>query len=74
MRSQIKKWGNSAAVRLNKDVLTKAGMRLSSPVKIHVQDEKIVIEAVKKVTRNVQLPFVESDLLEGLDAHSAHAD
>lgn len=74
MQSEIKRWGNSAAVRLSTRVLAQANLDVSSPISIRVKAGKIVIEGVKKATRKVNLPFSEADLLKGLDAHSAHAD
>lgn len=74
MQSEIKRWGNSAAVRLTSKILAQANLEVSSPINIEVQDGKIVIEAARKAPRKVNLPFSEADLLKGLDAHGAHAD
>ncbi|MCG5516673.1 MULTISPECIES: MazF family transcriptional regulator [unclassified Ectothiorhodospira] len=74
MQSEIKRWGNSAAVRLSSKILAQARLDVSSPVTIHVKAGKIVIEAADKPPRKVNLPFSEADLLKGLDAHGAHAD
>ncbi|WP_417824195.1 MazF family transcriptional regulator [Thalassospira lucentensis] len=74
MQSEIKRWGNSAAVRLSRDVLAQARLDVSSPISIDVKAGKIVIEASSKTARKVNLPFSEADLLVGLDASGAHAD
>lgn len=74
MQSEIKRWGNSAAVRLNSKILAQARLDVSSPISIDVKAGKIVIEAAQKPASKVKLPFSEADLLKGLDAHSAHAD
>lgn len=74
MRSEIKRWGNSAAVRLSSKILAQAKLDVSSPVSIDVKAGKIVIEAAEKSHRRVNLPFSEADLLKGLDARGAHAD
>lgn len=74
MRTEVKRWGNSAAVRLSSKVLAQAKLEVSSPIRIEVQEGKIVIEATEKALRKVHFPFSEADLLQGLDAHSAHAD
>lgn len=74
MQSEIKRWGNSAAVRLPSKVLVQAKLDVSSPISIDVKAGKIVIEAAQKSVRRVNLPFSEADLLKGLDAHGAHAD
>lgn len=74
MQSEIKRWGNSAAVRLSSKILTQAKLDLSSPINIEVKDGKIVIEPIVKIDKKVNLPFSESELLDGLNAYSAHAD
>ncbi|MCP1677259.1 antitoxin MazE [Natronocella acetinitrilica] len=74
MKSEIKRWGNSAAVRLSSKILAQAKLDVSSPISIDVKAGKIVIEAVERAPRKVNLPFSEADLLEGLDARGAHAD
>jgi antitoxin MazE len=74
MQSQIKRWGNSAAVRLSSKIMAQAKLHVSSPVTIDVKGGKIVIEPAENATRKVNLPFSEADLLKGLDAHGVHAD
>ncbi|WP_270804676.1 AbrB/MazE/SpoVT family DNA-binding domain-containing protein [Aeromonas sp. QDB66] len=74
MQSEIKRWGNSAAVRIPSKILAQANLDVSSPISIEVKAGKIVIAADVNTKRKVNLPFSEAFLLEGLDAHSAHAD
>lgn len=74
MHSEIKRWGNSAAVRIPSKILAQANLDVSSPISIDVKAGKIVIGAAVNTKRKVNLPFSESFLLKGLDAHSAHAD
>ncbi|AJD52377.1 antitoxin MazE [Thalassospira xiamenensis M-5 = DSM 17429] len=74
MQSEIKRWGNSAAVRLSSKILAQARLDVASPVSIDVKGGKIVIEAASKAARKINLPFSEAELLVGLDAHGAHAD
>lgn len=74
MQTEIKRWGNSAAVRLPSKILAQANLDVSSPIRIGVKSGKIVIEAAPQTVRKVNLPFSEADLLKGLDPHSAHAD
>ena len=74
MQSEIKRWGNSAAVRLSRKILAQAKLDVSSTITIDVKAGKIVIEGAQKVQRKVKLPFSEADLLKGLDAHGAHSD
>lgn len=75
MRSEIKRWGNSAAVRLPKKLLNEARLGVDSAVTMRVEENRIVIEALEETTRKrLQLPFNEADLVAGLNAESAHAD
>lgn len=74
MQSNIKRWGNSAAVRLSSKILAQAKLGVASPIRIDVKAGKIVIEAAENAPRKVKLPFSEAELLNGLDAHGAHAD
>lgn len=74
MKSKIIRWGNSLAVQLPSTILAQAKLEVSSPVSIHGEAGKIIIEAIPKSPRKLSLPFSEADLLEGLDAYSAHAD
>jgi len=46
MRTEIKKWGNSAALRLPAATLAKAGLEVNSPVEIEAAEGKLVVSAV----------------------------
>jgi len=75
MLSEVKKWGNSAAVRLPSKVLAAAGLDTGTPISIEVVDNKIIIEPVANMPKKrLKLPFTEAQLLSGLDSHTSHAD
>jgi len=75
MLSKVKKWGNSAAVRLPSKVLAAAGLDAGAPISIEVVDHKVIIESIaNKPARRLKLPFTEAQLLSGLDEHTSHAD
>ena len=75
MLSEVKKWGNSAAVRLPSKVLAAAGLDTGAPISIEVIDSKVVIElADNRSARRLNLPFTEAQLLSGLDEQTSHAD
>lgn len=61
MHNKIKRGDSSTATRLSKFAKT----RLAIPSAIEESD---------KVSRKIKLPFLEADLLNGLDAYGAHAD
>ncbi len=46
MRLQIKKWGNSAAVRIPASVIAAASMHIDQAVEVREEDGRIVIEAI----------------------------
>jgi antitoxin MazE len=75
MRSEIKRWGNSAAVRLPRKLLAEARLEVSSPVSIAVKGKKIIIEAeITPRPKRLRLPFTETDLISSLSPETAHAD
>lgn len=47
MRTEIKKWGNSAALRLPAATLAKAGLEVNSPVEIKAVEGKLVVSAME---------------------------
>lgn len=60
MQSEIKRWGNSAAVRIPSKILAQANLDVSSPISIEVKAGKIVIGADVNTKRKVNLPFSEA--------------
>ena len=48
MEAQVKKWGNSAAVRIPAAVLAEAGIELDQPVVVRGEGGRIVIEPVRR--------------------------
>jgi antitoxin MazE len=75
MRSEIKRWGNSAAIRLPRGILAEARLELNSPVTVVVDGRKIIIEATgEPLKKHLALPFSEADLIRGLNPDTAHAD
>jgi len=75
MRSEIKRWGNSAAIRLPGRILAEARLGVSSPVTMVVKGQKIIIEAAgDSPTKHLKLPFSETALLKDLNCETAHAD
>lgn len=47
MRVQVKKWGNSAAVRIPASMLAAVDLRVDQAVEINERNGRIVIEKVK---------------------------
>ena len=75
MQSKIKRWGNSAAVRLPAKVLAAARLDVSSPISMVVKGRKIIIEALQEPqAKRLKLPFNEAMLLADLNPETAHCD
>lgn len=47
MRMAIRKWGNSAAVRIPASVLAAASIRIDQAVEVHEEGGRILIEPIK---------------------------
>ena len=62
----IRKWGNSAAVRLPAAVLADAGVEIDQPVDVRVERGRIVIEPLRKKQ------FTLRELVDGITAENMH--
>jgi len=75
MQTEIKRWGNSAAVRLPSKILAAASLGVNSPITISIKGKKIIIEpVVERADKRLKLPFSESMLLADLTPETVHAD
>lgn len=67
MRATVRKWGNSAAVRIPSSVMEAAKLRLDAEIDIKEQDGRIIIE-----------PVVTADdlaaLIAGISPDNLHAE
>jgi antitoxin MazE len=66
MRVTLKKWGNSAAVRIPAPVLQAASLELDETVEVREEKGRIIIERVKKKSYRID------DLLKGIKASNLH--
>lgn len=75
MQTEIKRWGNSAAVRLSSKLLAATQLEINSLISIKIEDNKIIIQAASEQSgKLLNLPFNEAMLLAGLTPETAHAD
>lgn len=66
MRVIVKKWGNSASVRIPAAVMQAAKLSLDTPVDVREEDGRIIIEPE-------QFPeILLDDLLEGITSENCH--
>lgn len=68
MRAAVRKWGNSAAVRLPAAVMQAARLELGGAVEIREEDGRVVIEPVRET--DVAL----ADLLAGITEENLHGE
>jgi antitoxin MazE len=66
MKATVKKWGNSAAVRIPASVMHALHLHLDEIVEVREEKGRIVIEPLRQKT------YVLDDLLEGITAKNLH--
>ena len=66
MKASVKKWGNSAAVRIPAGAMQAVHLRLDDPVDIREEDGRIVIEPVRRKQ------YVLAELLKGITRENLH--
>jgi antitoxin MazE len=68
MTIQIKKWGNSSAVRIPADVMAAANLSVDDAVSIREEEGRIVIEPAAKIR------FTLDELLRGITPAMLHEE
>ena len=68
MRTQIKKWGNSLALRIPKSFVLDANLKLNELVDLSIDNEKIIITPV------VEKEYSLDKLLEGVSESNLHGE
>jgi antitoxin MazE len=68
VRVQVKKWGNSASVRIPAPILESAKLAVDDPVEIREEGGRIVIEPVDREEFNIE------DLVAGITPENRHAE
>jgi len=63
----VKKWGNSAAVRIPAAVMETAKFALEQPVDVRAENGRVVIEPVNKKEYDIQR------LIKGINRENCHA-
>jgi antitoxin MazE len=66
MKATVKKWGNSAAVRIPVSVMEATHIHLDDDVEVREEKGRIVIEPVRKKTYKLE------DLLKGINSKNLH--
>ena len=66
MKGTVKKWGNSAAIRIPSRVLEAASLSLEAEVQIWEDNGRIIIEPIQPTQYDLE------DLLKGITAENQH--
>ena len=66
MQGVIKKWGNSAAVRIPASVLEAAHVHLDQPIDVRVEEGRIVIEPLRPTSYDL------TSLVAGITDENRH--
>ena len=67
MKVMVKKWGNSAAVRIPAAVMETAKLELERPVDVRAENGRVIIEPIKKKDYDIR------KLIKGINRENCHA-
>jgi antitoxin MazE len=67
MRAVVKKWGNSAAVRIPSGIMESAQLKLDEPVDVREEGGRIIVEPIRRGK------FDLAELLAGITAQNVHS-
>ena len=74
IETEIKKWGNSLALRLSGAMAEMPSFDVGTKVRVGISKEGLVIKKVVTQEKKLCLPYSEKSLLKGLTPEAAHAD
>ena len=68
MRAAVKKWGNSASVRIPKNILRAVRMEIDDVVELHEDSGRLVIQPAQRTE------FELAELLKGITRQNLHQE
>ena len=68
MNAFVRRWGNSAAVRIPASTLAAAGLKPDDPVQVREENGRIVIEKARRPTIKLQ------EIIEGITPENRHEE
>ena len=68
MQSSVRKWGNSASVRIPMAILAESNLRVDDPITIRAEGGKIVIEPVRLRRYSIE------ELVAGITDDNRHGE
>ena len=74
VESEIKKWGNSLALRVTGIMAELPNFKDGTKVIVEISEEGIMVKPVRSTRRKLRLPYSEKELLADLCPETAHAD
>ena len=74
VETEIKKWGNSLALRVTGVMATLPEFKAGTRVVVDVTDEGLVVKPATRKKDRFHFPYTESELLADLTPETAHAD
>lgn len=72
VRTEIKKWGNSLALRVSGPMAAVPKFNAGDPVVVEISEQGLMVRPVERFT--TPFAYTEAELLEGLTPYTAHAD
>ena len=66
MKTAVKMWGNSAAVRIPSSVMTAMHLQVDEVVEVRAEEGRIVIQPLRQKT------YALNDLVRGITARNRH--
>ena len=61
MQAQVKEWGNSQGIRLSRDVLSTANLKIGDGIEIIANENEIVIKKIIKRRPTIEELFADYD-------------
>ncbi|MDE0508016.1 MAG: transcriptional regulator [Gammaproteobacteria bacterium] len=74
VETEIKKWGNSLALRVTGLMAELPGLKEGAKVVVDVSADGFVVKPVLRPAKKIELPYSERELLEDLTPSKAHVD
>lgn len=74
VETEIKKWGNSLALRITGVMAELPMLKDGSKVTIEVTEDGFTVKKATIPKRKINFPYSENSLLQGMTSYKAHAD
>lgn len=72
--TEVKKWGNSLALRINTVTAEALNLHQGSKVRYEILPEGLLIKPIDTTEKKPKWPYSEEQLLDGITENTAHTD